>query len=328
MKNRAPVGYWLSLCIVLGLLLLTLARWEQAGEVEIRHPPGDFAIVGGARLWYESEGKGEPLLLIAGGPGLAHGYFHPHFSGLADSNRVIYFDALGRGKSDRAKRLGEYTFDRDVEEIEGLRKALKLGSINLLGHSYGGMVAQAYALKYPGSVRRLVLANTLFSGEMWQANNDSCNFAIRNQCPEVWGKLEQVRAKGYRCSAKEHQEVYFQAPLGLVHFYNPANADTFERAVQQDFSTEIYFAIGGEDADFHIGGDIAKLDFRNRLKDLKMPTLVIMGRYDRVSVPRYALQFKEYAPQAQCVMFEKSGHFPFIEENAETLKVLREFLSK
>lgn len=328
MKKLAPVGWLSSLCFVIGLSPLVVGSWAQTGEVGIKHPPGDFAVVGGARLWYESEGKGEPLLLIAGGPGLSHTYFHPSFAGLADANRNIYFDALGRGKSDQAKSSAEYTFQRDVEEVEGLRKALKLGRINLLGHSYGGMVAQAYALKHPESVRRLVLANTIFSGEMWQANNDNCNSVIRNQCPEVWEKLEKLRSTGYRCSAKEHQAVYYQVPPGLVHFYNPANGETFERVVQQEFNTEIYFAIGGEDADFLIGGDIAKLDFRAQLKNLKMPTLIIMGRYDRVSLPSYALQFKRYAPQAKCVMFEKSGHFPFIEENAEALRVLRDFLSK
>ena len=62
------------------------------------------------------------------------------------------------------KSPSEYTFERDVEDIEGIRKALNLGQINVLGHSYGGMVAQAYALKYPDSVKRLILANTLFSG--------------------------------------------------------------------------------------------------------------------------------------------------------------------
>lgn len=67
---------------------------------------------------------------------------------MASSVRVISFDAFGRGKSDRAKSASEYTFSRDVADIEGLRVALGLGKIALLGHSYGGMVAQAYALKY------------------------------------------------------------------------------------------------------------------------------------------------------------------------------------
>ncbi len=61
---------------------------------------------------------------------------------------------------------------------------------------------------------------------------------------------------------------------------------------------------------------------------LKMPTLIITGRFDRVAMPKYALEFKRYAPQAQFVMFEKSGHFPFVEETAKTMDILRGFLSK
>ena len=59
-----------------------------------------------------------------------------------------------------------------------------------------------------------------------------------------------------------------------------------------------------------------------------MPTLILAGRYDRVVIPRWSVQFKRYAPQAQFVMFEKSGHFPFIEETGETVRVLREFLQR
>jgi proline iminopeptidase len=305
------------------LLFLGLALQAETPPIEIKHAPGDFVTVNGAKLWYESEGTGEPLVLIAGGPGGAHGYFHPFFSSLAASNRIIYFDAFGRGKSDRAKSPAEYTFTRDVDDVEGLRQGLGLGKINLLGHSYGGMVAQAYALKYPESVKRLILADTLFSGEMWQANNDNSNYEARNQLPETWEKVQKVRAEGYRSSAKEHQKAY-DLPVGLLFFYDASNAEK----VHFDFNTEVYYAIVGDDGDFLIGGDIAKLDFRLDLKKLTMPTLILMGRYDRTSLPRYALQFKTYAPRAQCVMFEKSGHFPFVEENAETMKVLREFLAK
>jgi proline iminopeptidase len=83
----------------------------------------------------------------------------------------------------------------------------------------------------------------------------------------------------------------------------------------------------GDDGDFLIGGDIVALDFRAQLKTLKMPTLIVTGRYDRVALPRFAVQFKKYAPQAQFVMFERSGHLPFIEEPEEFFKVLREFLA-
>jgi proline iminopeptidase len=84
----------------------------------------DYITVNGAQLWYESEGAGEPLFLISGGPGNSHDYFHPYFLALRDSYRIIYFDALGRGKSDRARDRHEYTLARDVEDVKALRLRL------------------------------------------------------------------------------------------------------------------------------------------------------------------------------------------------------------
>ena len=83
----------------------------------------------------------------------------------------------------------------------------------------------------------------------------------------------------------------------------------------------------GDDGDFLIGGDIARLDFRTRLKELHMPVLILAGRFDRVALPRYAVQFKTYAPQASFVMFERSGHNPFHEEPDKAMGVLRAFLA-
>ena len=291
----------------------------------VKHPAGVYAQVNGARLWYESEGHGEPLVLIAGGPGDSHSPFHPFFSRLADHYRVIYFDAFGVGKSDRAKSAAEYSFARDVENLEGLRKALQLSQMNLLGHSYGGMVAQAYALKYPQAVKRLILIDTFYSGEMWQTNNDSCNDEIRKQYPEVWEQLQRLRAQGLLSSAPEHQKVYYRVPLGLFYFHDASKEKVLAK---EESNQQVYYTIAGDDADFVIGGDIAALDFRAELQKLKMPMLVLAGRFDRVSMPRYAVEYKKYAPEARFVIMEESGHFPFIEEAAKTLSVLRDFLSK
>lgn len=309
---------WLALCSATAIC--------QTKEVSVlQHPPGAFVEVNGAKLWYESQGSGEPLILIAGGPGLAH-YFHPDFSVLADSYRVVCFDAFGRGKSDRAQSPSQYTFERDVEDIEGLRKALHLGKINLLGHSYGGMVAQAYALKYPDAVSKLILVDALYSGEMWQANNDHSNSEIQSQFPEVWEKVQQLRSMGLHSSAKEHQLAY-DVPLGLMYFHDASIAEKLSKN-PPDMNPEVYYQIAGDDADFFIGGDIAKLDFRTRLKDLRMPVLIVTGRYDRVAIPRFAIEFKRFAPQAQFVMFERSGHFPFMEEPQPFFDTLRKFLGQ
>src|SRR5271155_1774375 len=103
--------------------ILSQSAFAQVHLV-VKHPSGSYAQVNGARLWYETEGQGEPLILIAGGPGDSHAVFHPFFSRLADSRRVVYFDAFGVGKSSRARSKKEYSFARDVEDLEGLRKAL------------------------------------------------------------------------------------------------------------------------------------------------------------------------------------------------------------
>jgi proline iminopeptidase len=244
---------------------------------------------------------------------------------LAGQHRVIYFDAFGVGKSGRAKSRKEYTFARDVEDLEGLRKALGLSKINILGQSYGGMVAQAYALKHPESVRRLILADTFYSGKMWQTNNDSCNYEIRNQFPEVWARLQKMRAQGLKSSAPEHQREYYGVPLGLFYFHDASKAKLLPKA---DSNQDVYYTIAGDDADFTIGGDIAGLDFRADLDKLRMPILVLAGRFDRVSTPRYAIEYKRYLPQARFVMMEHSGHFSFIEEPDRTEVVLGEFLGK
>ena len=76
---------------------------------------------------------------------------------------LVYIDNYGRGKSDVAKDPSEYSLSRDVEDIEGIRKALGYEKINVLGHSYGGMVAQQYAIKYPQNVKHLILANSFWT---------------------------------------------------------------------------------------------------------------------------------------------------------------------
>ncbi len=288
------------------------------------HPKGDYVSVNGKRLWYESEGTGPALVLISGGPGISHDYFHPYFSSLTNSYRVVYFDAIGRGKSDHAQSPKEYTLSRDVEDVEGLRKALGLGRISVLGHSYGGVVAQAYALRFPESLRGLILVDTLFSAEMWQANNDNSNRELQNQFPEVWERIQEVRAQGYSSCSKEYQAANDVSPAFLM-FYDASNFDKIIRG-GGSVSNDVYCAMTGEDGDFLIAGDLGNFDFRRDLKKVSVPMLILAGRYDRVALPHWTIEYKRYAPQAKFVMLEKSGHFPFIEQTDETLRLVRDFL--
>jgi proline iminopeptidase len=314
------------LLAVLSALFLESARVaaQDAGV-----SAGAYVDVNGARLWYRLEGRGEPLLLIPGGPGNPHDRLVEPFSRLRDAVTLVYFDPFGRGRSDRARSPDAYSLTRDVEDIEGLRRALNLGPLNVLGHSYGGVVAQAYALKYPTSIRRLILSSTIHSAEMWQeGNNGHSNAEIRNQFPEVWEKLQTIRQAGRLSSDTEYQALIGTIPTrALLYLYDPSNVDApIPEAMGQN--PDVYFQIAGRDADVVLGGDLATFDFRPLLRSIDAPILVTAGRFDRIAPPRWSLQFRQYAPQARFVMFEHSGHFPYREEPEAFFAVLRDFLHK
>jgi proline iminopeptidase len=291
------------------------------------HPPGFDVAIHGTRLWVEREGSGEPLLLLAGGPASSHLTFHPAFSALADEYEVIYVDYRGRGRSDPVDDYRTITFAQDVADIEALRDALGIERLHIYGFSYGGMIAQAYALAHPARVSSLVLANTVHSPEMWQKNHENINREIANQFPDVWDEIVRLRTAGGRSNSPEIQALY-RVHGPLVRFYNPDNAAKL-LVEPSSRNPELYVAFAGEDIEFMIGGEVARLpDFRPRLAELRMPLLVIAGRYDRALYPAYQREFACYAPQAEFVMLERSGSFAHIEEPEALMQLLRGFLGR
>jgi proline iminopeptidase len=306
------------------IIVLTISTYAQ--NFPDSETDGKYYDVNGAKLWTVSFGNGEPIFFIAGGPGNAHTYLRA-FDSLSTNNTLVYFDAFGRGKSDTAKNVTGYSLQRDIEDLEGLRSAMGFSKINILGHSYGGLVAQGYAIEYPEHVSHLILANTFHSYLMWQENDDNSNHEIKTNYPEVWEDLMNVREQGVVSSDLIHQEIYSQVPYGFLYAYNPEN---FKRSVIKPYpnsnNTKLYYQMVGRDGDFIVGNDIGNFDYRKQLKDLKMPILIYGGRFDRVAVPYMMVKFKEYCPQAKFVMFEKSGHNPQVEEPHELFKLIREFL--
>jgi proline iminopeptidase len=292
------------------------------------HPPGRHVQGSKGKVWIEIIGKGQPLFLIAGGPGGAHVGLHK-FDSLSSLFQLIYIDNYGRGKSDVASNVNEYGIDVDVADIEAIRRHLNFEKIAVLGHSYGSIVAQLYALKYPQHVSHLIVANGFHSGQMWQANDDNSNHEIKTNYPEVWLRLMALRDSGYISNMPAHYNVYGEVPYGFLYAYNPNNfLKSLDKNYPNPFNTALYYQLVGADGDFHVGGDIAAFDCRMQLKTLTMPVLVIAGRYDRVSVPSYAIQYKQYCKQAEFVMFEKSGHNPQVEEPEKLFSILYNFLQK
>jgi proline iminopeptidase len=315
---------------VLCLTFIAIAGWTLAGLQQARpaaertpppHPGGRYVMVNGARLWAESEGHGAPMIFVAGGPGMSHDYFRPYFSGLASRCRLIYYDALGRGKSDRAASPAQYTFSRDVADLDGVRKAFGLSRVSLFAHSYGALVALAYAHDHPEAVARVAIANGIFSGKMWQDSDDNANREIREKLPEVWRQVQGLRAQGKRSSSTAHQQAY-RLPPGFYWHRQPRQLPNL------DVNDAVYYGILGADADFVIGGEVASLDYGARLEELRMPLLILAGRYDNIAPVRYALALRKVAPPGSVVVLEQSGHFVFVEETERTMALLGEFLAR
>jgi len=292
---------------------------------------GKFYKVNGANLWVVTVGSGEPLIMISGGPGSAHKGLRSFDSLSVKTNvQLIYFDGFGRGKSDTAKDVKQYSLDRDIEDLEGLRIAMNLKKVSVLGHSYGSLVAQGYAVKYGQNVKHLIIANGFHSFIMWQENDDNSNHEIKINYPEVWDELMKHREQGGISSDAKHGEIYSKVPYSFLYAYNP---DNFKKRgagkpYPNSFNAALYYQMVGKDGDFIVGNDIGNFDFRKQLKDLKMPILIYGGRYDRVAVPSMMVKYKDYCPQAQFVMFELSGHNPQIEERAKLFALLTDFLKK
>jgi proline iminopeptidase len=326
-KNHRMVKQKIKSVVVLSLFVLFAN--SLVAQNKFIHPEGKYLAVNGAMLWVETSGKGEPLFLIAGGPGESHVYMHA-FDTLKDSFLLVFVDYFGRGKSDTSKDVSEYSIARDVEDVEGIRRALGFEKINVLGHSYGSMVAQSYAIKYGGNVSHLIVADGFFSGKMWQENDDNSNRILAENDPELWDSLMIVRKKGFISSDVEHYSLYFRFHNALLYYYCPDNGSRVPRdaGYPNNFNLKVYYELVGADGDFSVGGDIFKYDVTKQLKDLKMPVLVIAGRYDRVSVPSFAVLYKKYCPQARFVMFEHSGHEVQWEEPEKEFALLREFLRK
>jgi len=308
------------------LFCLNFQAYTQPDENIFEKFEPNFIKIDGYKINVETHGKGEPMFFFAGGPGNSHDYMEGNFGHYYKTHQVVFIDMLGRGLSDDAKDANEYSIANDVHIAEQVRKKLKLGKITVVGHSYGTVVAQAYAIKYPQQVNKMVLIAGFHSGEMWQANCDSYNHYAMTHYPEKWAQVDSLRALGYVSSDEVFSKLYGSFPVKYVYYHDTKLKQRVPKTKYRGWNGDVYYGIIGRDADFFVGGDMIDTDFRRELKKLDFPTLIVAGRYDGVSTPEYNVQYKIYMPQAQFEMFEQSGHNPYLEESEKFYKLMDDFL--
>jgi proline iminopeptidase len=311
------------------LLIITISglSFSQTDSSIFGKFNSQFIKIDGYKINVETLGSGNPIFFFTGGPGNSHDYMQGAFGQYYKNCQVVFIDMLGRGKSDDAKDKSEYSIVNDVYIAEEVRKQLKLTKISLVGHSYGTVIAQAYAVKYPTQVNKMVLISGFHSGEMWQANCDSYNHYAKTHFPEKWKIVDSLRALVSISSDKIFSKHYGSFPTKYIYYHNTKIKGNNPKEAYRNWNNDVYYGIVGRDADFFVSGTMMDTDFRKELSTLKFPTLVVAGRYDGVSTPEYNIQYKTYMPKAKFVMFENSGHNPYLEEPTEFYKLFNNFFS-
>lgn len=281
----------------------------------------------GYRVWYRIVGEGEepgklPLLCLHGGPGAAHDYLEP-LEALADTGRrVIFYDQLGCGRSDQPHDPAMWQVPLFVEEVDAVRRALGLETIHLLGQSWGGMLAMEYALTQPAGLASLTIASSPASMLQWVAE---ANRLREELPPDVQRTLLTHEAAG-TTDAPEYQGA-------MLEFYrrHVCRLDPFPDYVQRTFAQlernpEVYHTMNGP-SEFHVVGVLKTWDIRDRLGEIRVPTLVTSGRYDEAT-PLIAETVQRGIPGAEWVLFEESSHMAHAEEAERYLQVLADFLRR
>ena len=178
-------------------------------------------------------------MIVHGGPGASHDYFLPYLLPLARHNKVVFIDERGSGRSQKLEDPSGYTIENMVEDVEGVRQALGLGKISLLGHSYGGALAQAYALKYQANLTHLILGSTWSSSK---ALNEIFVKMKQNMSPELRERIDKLEAAGLFGHGKEYEKNRYTNDYMIaagrrvfsVHLSKPSGSELRPRRQWQD----------------------------------------------------------------------------------------------
>jgi proline iminopeptidase len=284
-------------------------------------PKEGFIEVKGGKIWYRIDGEGDktPVLLLHGGPGSSSFYLEP-LKELSQDRPVIFLDQLGCGRSTRITDTTLMTIEQNVEQLEQVRKALKLDKFYLYGHSWGTMLGMDYYVKYPKGIQGLIFSSPLFSTKIWTDDADTLIATL----PEATQKAirESERQKNYANEAyKEAMEVYYKA-----YVRRSDKSKSQQDTAAKFFGENVYNFMWGP-SEFTATGNLLNY---NRLKDLPkitVPTLLTAGEYDeaRPSSVRY---YTSLIPGAQFKEIPQAAHSTMMDNPKEYIGVLREFLKK
>ncbi len=277
--------------------------------------------VPGGKVWYRSVGSGPktPLLLLHGGPGAGHDYLLP-LRALARDRRVIFYDQLGCGRSDAPEDETLYRVPRFVEEVDAVRRALKLDRVILYGHSWGSILAIECAVTgHFDGVEKLILAGALASVPQFVAGVGRLIDAM----PHGAGKrLRALEAAG-KTDSKEYQDLVGLFYSLYVCRMNPPPPE-FLAAGENLQKSPAYRVMNGPN-EFTVVGNLKDWDRTSELHEVNVPTLITTGQYDEVSLDCHQT-IRAGIKGSRLQIFSGCSHLTMLEQPARYAAALRRFI--
>jgi pimeloyl-ACP methyl ester carboxylesterase len=264
---------------------------------------GDHTLVaGGHTLAYHVHGHGPYAIVHSGGPGIEWSY--NRMASVEAHLTLIYLEPIGTGGSARLADRKEYTLKRYAEELEGFRAALGLDHVYLIGHSFGGFVAQLYAIAHPDRLAGLILYDTAPRlGADFGASAEK--HAGEFFADRAWF-ADATAALGEEDNVQTDDA--FRAVLGRELPLYFADWDGHAEAYRRHFADVRAWA------DPLHGGSSGPFDTRAALAGLRVPTLVLVGRRDFICAVPFAEEMHAAIPGSSLVVLEHSGHMGALEE--------------
>jgi len=328
----------MKISVFLVVLCLATLSFGQAAAHKMAAPPNLYPIqegfvdANGAMTYYWVIGHGTPLVIVHGGPGASHDYFLPYLLPLARHNKLVFIDERGSGKSSKMDDPTQYTVENMADDVEAVRQALGLGKISLLGHSYGGVVVQAYAFRYQKNLSHLILGSTFSSTK--EINQALAK--IKAAMPEADRKrMEAVEeaglfGKGQPWEHGRYPEEYAKLAwgIGYLPFIYVKNPDPNYDPVSSNTTTawDVYREMWGSHGEYIVDGNLKSVEYVDRLPSIKVPTLILVGEHDE-SDPVMSKEMHEKIAGSKLVILPESGHMTFVDQPAMFLKTVTEFVN-
>ena len=280
---------------------------------------------GATRLYVRDTGHGPPMFVVHGGPDFNHAYLLPEMDRLADSFRLVYYDQRGRGRSFGGPLDYDVTIESEIADLDRVREWSGFGSVGLLGHSWGALLAMEYAIRHPQRVSNLILMNSAPASRV-----DALTLRDELKSNRSSRQIEQMSALradlGFLAGNVETEAEYYRIHYGTT-LRNPDQLDELVGRFRSDFTAEgIVVARAIEDRLYEQTWSRDGYDLIPALHHLEIATLIIHGDRDLVPLS-LARHLADAIPGARLIVLENCGHFAYLEKPEQVSRSITSFVT-